>query len=288
MGNRNDLSEAAKYTAYGILFGLIFPAGSLLFLASSGMLPRENLADFIVAAHRAQSLLYLIDTTPLLFGLIARLAGIRQDRLKAFSFLLEQEVASKTVSLRQALEEARQANQKIQEMAQRDALTGLNNRRAFQSELERWVAYATRHQRPLAILFVDLDRFKWVNDTYGHGAGDKILVRVAGLLKDALRCTDCLGRWGGDEFVALLPETNVESAAGVAARIIGQFQRATAPLAGREIRLSASIGIAAFPEHGAEARLLLDRADAAMYRSKQREKGGFVIFSLPAPAAASL
>lgn len=188
-------------------------------------------------------------------------------------------------ALRQALEEARQANLQVQEMARQDTLTGLNNRRSFQSELDRWVAYATRHQRSLAILFVDLNRFKWVNDTYGHGAGDQVLITVAGLLKDSLRNTDVLGRWGGDEFVALLPETNAEAATIVAVRIIEQLQHATVSVAGQHIHPSASIGIAGFPEHGADARILLDHADAAMYRSKQQKNSEFVIFSNNAPAA---
>lgn len=188
-------------------------------------------------------------------------------------------------ALRRALEEARQAHLQVQEMARQDTLTGLNNRRSFQSELDRWVAYARRHQRPLAILFLDLNRFKWVNDTYGHGAGDQVLVTVARLLKDSSRNTDILGRWGGDEFVAMLPETNAESATLVAMRIIEQLQRATVFVAEQRIPLSASIGIAAFPEHGADARTLLDHADAAMYRSKQQENSGIAIFSDTPPAA---
>ena len=88
-------------------------------------------------------------------------------------------------------------------MAEHDSLTGLLNRRRFQKELDKWGLYALRYQRGAALLFIDLDKFKFVNDTYGHHAGDKYLTAISDLLRNALRTTDTVARWGGDEFAVL-------------------------------------------------------------------------------------
>lgn len=189
-------NETTKYTLYGALFGLCFPLGAILFLLLIGdVSPGFNLLDMVAQAHQ-NSLLYIIDTAPFFLGLFARLAGIRQDRLLEFSASLEDQVAAKTESLKAALEEAHKANETIAHMADYDALTGLLNRRRFQKELERWTQFALRYQRNSALMFIDLDNFKHVNDTYGHHAGDDYLVAIGNLLSQALRSTDIVSRWG--------------------------------------------------------------------------------------------
>jgi PleD family two-component response regulator len=131
----------------------------------------HSLIDIIRLAQ-THHLLYVIDTAPLFLGIFARYAGVRQDRLHQFANSLEQQVFDKTESLRTALEESRKANELITHMADHDALTGLINRRRFQDTLAGWINYAVRYGRKGALLFVDLDKFKFINDRYGHKAGD--------------------------------------------------------------------------------------------------------------------
>ena len=152
--------------------------------------------------------------------------------------------------------------------AHHDALTGLPNRVSFEERLERALAEAARYGRRLAVLFVDLDGFKRINDVHGHAAGDSALVEVAGRLSSALRASDTLARLHGDEFVVLLPEVDADSdARGVAATLLD----AIAPpfdIDGQSSSLTASIGLSVYPRDAADAAGLLRVADAAMYRAK--------------------
>lgn len=273
------VSETTKYTLYGALFGLCFPIGDIVFLYAMGEIPdTTNLATIVVHAHQ-NSLLYIIDTAPFFLGLFARFAGIRQDRLIRFSQSLEQKVADKTESLRLALEAANKANATIAHMAEHDALTGLLNRRSFQKELEKWSQFALRYQRHVALIFIDLDEFKYVNDTYGHSAGDRYLTGVSELLTKALRTTDTVARWGGDEFAILLPETTKEASIEVANKLLQLFNQADLDIGGQKLRPSASIGMALFPEHGADLEELIVYADAAMYEAKSAGRNCWRLYS---------
>jgi diguanylate cyclase (GGDEF)-like protein len=211
----------------------------------------------------------VIDSASLFLGLFARLAGMRQDRIRRFSESLEVEVAEKTESLRMALDEARKANETIVHIADHDALTGLLNRRRFQKELMQWAAYALRYERALALIFIDLDNFKFINDTYGHHIGDQYLVTIADALRRTFRATDHLARWGGDEFAILLPETQAAQAMEVANKLLRQFNETKMHFDQGELSVSASIGIALFPVHTSDPNQLLAFADAAMYEAKQ-------------------
>ena len=157
------MNETTKYTIYGALFGCCFPIGSIVFLYFMGEVANTSGVLPILAEAHQNSLLWVIDTAPLFLGLFARLAGVRQDRILQFAASLEQQVAVKTESLRLALEESREANEMIAHMAEHDSLTGLLNRRRFQKELDKWGLYAQRYQRGAALLFIDLDKFKFVN-----------------------------------------------------------------------------------------------------------------------------
>ena len=119
-----------------------------------------------------------------------------QKELETLNVELENRVLSRTAELAVALEEAQKANAAVAYMADHDNLTGLLSRRRFQEEFERWGKYALRYERPMALMFIDLDKFKNINDTYGHLGGDKYLVGVAEVLKKTLRSTDYIGRWG--------------------------------------------------------------------------------------------
>ncbi len=262
--------ESTKYSFYGAAFGLCFPVGSFVFLALIG---EVSLAHGILAAirysHAVNPLLYVIDTAPLFLGLFARFAGIRQDRIRRFSESLEQEVAEKTESLRRALEDAQKANETIIHMAEHDTLTGLLNRRCFQKGLEQWVSHCARYSREVALLFIDLDKFKNINDAFGHAFGDSYLQAVADVLQRALRSTDYITRWGGDEFAVLLPETSAEAAAQVANKLLRLFDQTTVTEAGQTMSISASIGISLMPQHALASNELMMCADAAMYEAKQ-------------------
>jgi len=158
----------------------------------------------------------------------------------------------------------------LQHLADHDSLTGLFNRRRFEEELERALAHVERYGDPAALLVIDLDNFKAVNDAHGHAAGDDLLVRIAGVLRARLRETDVLGRLGGDEFAVVLERTNALAAALVAEELVGALGPAFAGEDERAVRATASIGIAAVdPDTVASAEELLVHADLAMYDAKE-------------------
>ncbi len=152
--------------------------------------------------------------------------------------------------------------------AHHDNLTGLPNRRLFEDRLQQAIAAAARHDRLLAILFVDLDGFKLVNDTLGHQVGDLVLEQAARRARAALRETDTLARLHGDEFAALLPEISGPEDAERVARVLLEILAQPVEVAGRTVTISASIGVSLFPQDGDDAATLLRAADAAMYGAK--------------------
>ena len=149
-----------------------------------------------------------------------------------------------------------------------DALTGLPNRRLFADRAEQAVLRARRNGDRAAVMIVNLDRFKEVNDTLGHDAGDLMLREVARRLQAALRASDTIARLGGDEFAVLLPSLAGASAAETVAGVLGEALRPPVELDGLQLDIEASIGIALFPDHGEDASELLQRADVAMYQAK--------------------
>lgn len=153
-------------------------------------------------------------------------------------------------------------------LAYHDALTGLGNRRLLDERLVAELAAAARSERRLALLFIDLDGFKLINDTLGHAHGDAELKAVAERLRQCVRPSDVIARFGGDEFVVLVPDlANVNAVDALAEHILREIRR---PLfvAGQEISISASIGIALFPDHGSDAAALIKASDSAMYEAK--------------------
>lgn len=272
------LSETTKYTIYGALFGFCFPIGAIVFLYAIGHIQGESVSAIVTEAHD-NALLYIIDSAPFFLGLFARLAGVRQDRLLRFSASLEQQVAEKTESLQRALEESKKANETIAHMAEHDSLTGLLNRRRFQRELEKWGQYALRYKRHAALLFIDLDKFKFVNDTYGHHAGDQYLMAFSDLLTKTFRATDTIARWGGDEFAVLLPETTKEMAIEVVNKLLRIFNETKLVSAGHDVHPSASIGFSLFPDHGSDFGALIVYADAAMYEAKAAGRNCWRLYS---------
>jgi diguanylate cyclase (GGDEF)-like protein/PAS domain S-box-containing protein len=167
---------------------------------------------------------------------------------------------------------------KLRHRAHHDALTGLPNRVVLEDRLRLALAAAERHARVLALLFVDLDGFKSVNDGFGHAAGDAVLAEVARRLQATLRVGDTLARLHGDEFVVLLPEVSTAGDAGRLARdLLAEVARPIG-VEGRELILSASIGVSVYPDDAREAEQLLRAADVAMYRAKLAGKNAVNYF----------
>lgn len=164
-------------------------------------------------------------------------------------------------------------------LADHDPLTNLFNRRRFSDELELILSWAERYERPGALLFFDLDKFKYINDTSGHQAGDALLRMVADMLSNTVRTNDITGRLGGDEFAIILPEVKVGDAIEVAKKILAYLGNAELTINGRTHKISASIGIALFPEHGCNVHDLLAIADLAMYQAKESGRGAWYLFS---------
>ncbi|HYH44000.1 MAG TPA: GGDEF domain-containing protein [Burkholderiales bacterium] len=154
-----------------------------------------------------------------------------------------------------------------------DGLTGLPNRSLFNDRLENALALAKRHSWRLAVMFIDLDKFKSVNDTYGHHAGDQVLEIVAERLEAAVRGADTIGRRGGDEFLYLMLEVKDDIDVGHAARKILETIARPCEFDGLSLTVRPSIGIALFPEDGTSAGELLQNADNAMYKAKQKATG---------------
>ncbi len=159
----------------------------------------------------------------------------------------------------------------LEEMATRDPLTGLLNRRELSRLLEEELERAKRHQRPMAIMWIDFDHFKDINDTYGHAAGDSVLKSASKLLVDSVRGVDWVGRFGGEEFVIVLPEMDVNEARETAERLRHLMSTVPQPIGnGDSVPLTMSVGVAVFPSHGVNAGQLRAAADRAMYRAKER------------------
>ena len=180
------------------------------------------------------------------------------------------------ISQIQDISERKQLEERLVFLADHDEMTGLANRRRFREEVERGVNYAERYGHPAAMLLLDLDNFKDVNDSLGHHVGDRLLVGVAERLGTRLRRTDVLGRIGGDEFAALLPQAEPAQAIRVAEEVLDEIITAAYALDGHVVTARASIGLALFrPGLGIDADDLQIRADVAMYTAK-REGGNRV------------
>jgi diguanylate cyclase (GGDEF)-like protein/PAS domain S-box-containing protein len=170
------------------------------------------------------------------------------------------------ISKRKRLERA------LQHLADHDHLTELWNRRAFEHQLRRQIAQCRRSGAPAALLIVDLDGFKRVNDTHGHAAGDELLMRVTRCLRRRLRTSDCIARIGGDEFAVLLPDTSPVQAARVAASVTDEIGRACIMVGEDEVRVAASVGVTPIDEHSSTEREVLAAGDRAMYEVKVRSQ----------------
>ena len=165
---------------------------------------------------------------------------------------------------------------KLTELATRDSLTGALNRRAFMEQMDNALQLARRHGHALSLLLMDADHFKKINDSYGHQVGDRALVSLTALAQTCLRTTDRFGRWGGEEFVVLLPETDAGQAVEVAERLLAAVRRATLLTdTGVALSIRVSIGLATLSPEVPDAEKLIQHADEALYRAKAEGRDGW-------------
>ena len=177
------------------------------------------------------------------------------------------------------ISERKQYEQRLAQMAHTDALTGLANRKMFFDLAEHALSKANRQQSQCAIMFVDLDEFKQINDSYGHDAGDEVLKEVAIRLKNCVRSSDIVGRIGGDEFVVLIDDVKIKTEIEALAEKIIAAVSDKLIVFGEEKQVGASIGIAFYPEHGFDINTLINKADQSMYEIKNSGKGGVKLYT---------
>lgn len=173
----------------------------------------------------------------------------------------------------------KQTEELIWRQAHYDALTGLPNRTLFADRLAQAIRLSTREQEHLALMFIDLDRFKWVNDTLGHNAGDQLLQETAQRLRNCIRGSDTVARLGGDEFTVILPKIEGSWNAKLIAQRILQSLSKPFKLGSYEVSIAGSIGVTFFPEDGQDVQTLLKNADMAMYQAKESGKNTFRFFT---------
>lgn len=171
-----------------------------------------------------------------------------------------------------------QQEQVIQHQAHHDALTGLPNRTLFHKKLELSLSQAQVHNQRVAVMFLDLDKFKVINDTLGHSVGDGLLQEVGERLQQCVRSTDTVARWGGDEFIILMPNLdNLDDAIATAQRILTVFQE-ECQIEAHMLTINTSIGIAIYPNDALEAEILVRNADIALYQSKDMGRGTYQLY----------
>ena len=244
-----------RYTSARRLYD--FPLAVIVGLAADEQLAAARRSEQTYLSRAAAGSLLLILVTAVLSRMSRQLAN---SRLRA-------------------VEEQLVHAERVEYLAYHDVLTGLPNRSLFTKLLDHGIGQAHRHERQLAVMFLDLDRFKLINDTLGHQAGDKLLQEVAGRLKACLRDSDTVARLGGDEFVVLLPEFAEEAQVAAVARKILFAVAQPFVLLDQEFRVTASIGISLYPQGGRDEQALTKNADIAMYRAKEDGKNNFRFYS---------
>ena len=158
-----------------------------------------------------------------------------------------------------------------------DALTGINNRRSLEAHLKDEVDRYKRYSRPLSLIMFDIDHFKDINDTHGHQCGDYILQEIASIIQHSVRTEDILGRYGGEEFCCLLPETPLASATILAERFREKIAQTTFGYAGASIGVTISLGVSSMTEDIATGEILLKKADEGLYRAKNAGRNRTVV-----------
>ena len=171
------------------------------------------------------------------------------------------------------------ARKMFKHLSETDEMTGLNNIRSFNNSLSYEIKKSIRYSQSFSLLMIDADLLKKTNDQYGHAAGDRLIITMAATIQNCLRESDVLARYGGDEFIALLPQTNERKAIEAAERIRSAIQNTSFDMDGNQIKSTASIGIATFPTHADNINELLRLADLSLYESKQKGRNQVTLYN---------
>ncbi len=282
-----EASNAKIALNTGILF-IILAFGVVFAKPGGGM--QRMLSTTDPGGVMARRLLPLAIVVPLVLGwlqLVGQRQGVYGPPVGAWLLTtstiacLLAVIASGARSLSRADRHRRRLETELHRLAGEDALTGLPNRRRFEADLRRDLALASRHHIPGALVMIDLDRFKAINDEYGHAAGDALLRAMSHVLSQGLRDTDLRGRLGGDEFVAYLAHTDGPAARQVAQAVLALIRRTSAQL-GPGMQTTASIGIAADYTASSDPAAMLNAADRAMYRAKRAGGNRLAVCNPPA------
>jgi diguanylate cyclase (GGDEF)-like protein len=278
-GAMSGAFEAKALTAnFMVLAGLALYS----ILGANGMLPWTGEIDYLLLFQFSVGLALILSRRLILFqreveGFNARLAE-QAGQLRELNERLENKVAERTRQLERANRRLREEKISLQITSITDGLTGLYNRTYALDRFEKELGKARRYGKRLSIIMLDLDHFKRVNDSFGHQAGDMVMQRVGALFRHILRESDLAGRYGGEEFLVVLPETDVEEAAQVAERIRSEVEAFSWP--GVDIRVTVSGGVAQFA--GDTADQLLQRADYLLYRAKEGGRNRIIAESVQA------
>ena len=237
---------ATRYALFGVLVGMLAPAGMLVYALTT----RRWFDPVAFSAALAAG-------GTIVFGVIGSMIGRRDEIL-----------------LRRNSELAALSG-KLAELSTTDALTGIDNRRSFDERLAMEMARAQRYDVPCALVMIDLDRFKAVNDRHGHQAGDEVLRHVAALVNSERRSGDRVARYGGEELAAILPHTTAADAAAWAERVRTRLENEPTRWRDGVLPVPASFGVASSPPREARAAALIEGSDRALYAAKQR--GGNVV-----------
>lgn len=285
----NELDMIIHRLQQGYLW--LFALGMLVFIFFGWLISSRIMSPLRKLSARAQQIAQG-DLSPTHFDLNDEIGNIASSFNDLMSELatnkqkVEQHAEELELLVTQRTYELSLANEELTKQATHDVLTGLPNRKLFNDRLHQAVMLSHRNNVGLALMFIDLDRFKWVNDTFGHAAGDELLVETARRIQTCLREGDTFARLGGDEFTVVLPQPGTRSdIENVAERILNNlttpFDLSVAP----DTRISGSIGIAVYPESGDSAAKLLLHADQAMYRAKESGRATYHFWAPLKPAA---
>lgn len=296
---RKGVRQSRYYVAAWSIFLLSLPA---FFLKDIGVLPNSLANTYSIQLGT------FLEAILLSLALADRINILREEKEKAEAGMLsvlqrsrdelEVKVTERTSQLQEKTELLNQANKEMtQEINQRkvleeelrklattDFLTGLFSRRQLFELGEKEISRARRNSAPLSLLLLDIDHFKAVNDTYGHAVGDEVLKNFATIFRGALRNVDIVCRFGGEEFVAILPDTDTELAMEVAQRLRQNVEASRFSLNGVDVKYTISIGLATFQKKDTAINQLINRADGALYRAKESGRNRVVLAGQPSSA----
>ncbi|AJY75726.1 bifunctional diguanylate cyclase/phosphodiesterase [Paenibacillus beijingensis] len=233
-------------------------------------------------AHQKGMERYLSTRQPQVIGKTVELQGLKKDNsefpIELSVAAWEEEGNTYFSSIIRDITERKKAEQQINQMVYLDPLTGLPNRHLLNDRLTQALDQASENKMNIGIMFIDLDRFKYINDTLGHTVGDRLLIEVAKRVQACISKADTLARQGGDEFIVLLPNTNSDEVTKKAKKILGQFSHSIV-LDETEMFVTPSIGISLYPSDGRDIETLIKNADTAMYRVKENGKNNFQFYT---------